>query len=368
MTKILVIEDEDQVREIILEMLEAEEFNAIGAENGSVGVQLALEQIPDLILCDVMMPELDGYGVITALRQNPATETIPFIFLTAKASKPDIRQGMDLGADDYLTKPFTLNELLAAISTRLEKKKTIDKQAQEKLDDLRSSIVLSLPHELRTPLNGIIGFSSLLIDSYDSMDKEEVVEILSDINFSAKRLHRLLQNYLLYAELELVATKPERVKELRNCQISYPQKAIAEVACQKAQEAGREADLYVELQEATVQISEPKLRKLVEEIIDNAFKFSPKGTSVRVLTFSEDNTFNLCISDRGRGMSAEQIAKVGAYMQFERKLYEQQGSGLGLIVAKRLAELHGGRLAIESTLGEQTTVRVALPVGLQTKG
>src|SRR4028119_2356767 len=158
MKKILIIEDEETVRSNILELLEIEGFNAIAAENGAIGVQLALFHLPDLIICDVMMPEIDGHGVLTALRQNPVTATIPFIFLTARVDKADLREGMSLGADDYLTKPVRSKELLRAIATRLEKQAAIESFQARKLDELRSNITLSLPHELRTPLNGIIGF------------------------------------------------------------------------------------------------------------------------------------------------------------------------------------------------------------------
>jgi EAL domain-containing protein (putative c-di-GMP-specific phosphodiesterase class I) len=121
MPKILVIEDEESVRENLLDLLQAEDFKTISADNGPIGLDLAISQLPDLILCDMMMPELDGYGVLTALRQEPLTATIPFIFITAKSAKSDFRQGMDLGADDYLTKPFTRSELLSAIKNKLEK-------------------------------------------------------------------------------------------------------------------------------------------------------------------------------------------------------------------------------------------------------
>ncbi|WP_017651578.1 two-component system response regulator [Fortiea contorta] len=127
MTKILVIEDEELVRENLLDLLEAENFDTIAAPNGQIGVNLAFSEFPDLILCDVMMPEIDGYRVLSTLRQDPITATIPFIFLTAKSAKSDFRQGMDMGADDYLTKPFTRAELLSAIMNRLEKQATLKK-------------------------------------------------------------------------------------------------------------------------------------------------------------------------------------------------------------------------------------------------
>lgn len=127
MTKILVIEDEELVRENLLDLLEAENFETLSAPNGKKGLDLAIAETPDLILCDMMMPELDGYGVLTALRQEAKTATIPFIFLTAKSAKADFRQGMDMGADDYLTKPFTRAELLSAILNRLERQATLRK-------------------------------------------------------------------------------------------------------------------------------------------------------------------------------------------------------------------------------------------------
>jgi len=127
MVKILVIEDEESVRENLLDLLEAEDFEIVSAPNGKIGVNLAFSEVPDLILCDMMMPEVDGYGVLTALRQDPLTATIPFIFLTAKSAKADFRQGMDMGADDYLTKPFTRAELLSAIINRLERQATLKK-------------------------------------------------------------------------------------------------------------------------------------------------------------------------------------------------------------------------------------------------
>ncbi|HYG24234.1 MAG TPA: response regulator transcription factor [Verrucomicrobiae bacterium] len=119
MKRILVIEDEPEMRRNLATILRLEQFHPIPAENGRVGIELAASQNPDLILCDVMMPELDGYGVLQALRENAQTVAIPFIFLTAKGEKPDVRAGMNLGADDYLTKPVPKVELLEAIRTRL---------------------------------------------------------------------------------------------------------------------------------------------------------------------------------------------------------------------------------------------------------
>lgn len=129
MNKILVIEDQPQMRKNLVTILVMENFDVVSAENGRVGIELARQQTPDLVICDVMMPDLDGYGVLKALRELPATADIPFIFLTAKGDKSDVRAGMNLGADDYLTKPVVREDLLAAISARLERKRISASQA-----------------------------------------------------------------------------------------------------------------------------------------------------------------------------------------------------------------------------------------------
>ncbi|MBX2863155.1 MAG: response regulator [Leptolyngbyaceae cyanobacterium MAG.088] len=129
MVKILVIEDELEIRSNLLELLELEGYNVISADNGMTGLLGAIEHTPDLIICDVMMPELDGHNVLQALRQEPKTVGIPFIFLTALADKGDIRKGMVLGADDYLTKPFTRSEVLTAVESRLQKQAASQSQA-----------------------------------------------------------------------------------------------------------------------------------------------------------------------------------------------------------------------------------------------
>ncbi|MBD6616796.1 response regulator transcription factor [Komarekiella sp. 'clone 1'] len=123
--KILVIEDDTVTRNLFLKGLKAEGFNTISAQNGLIGIQQAREHLPDLVICDIMMPDMDGYSVLTTLREDPLTAIIPFIFLTGSDTRADVRKAMELGADDYLTKPSTLDELLRAIATRLRKQATL---------------------------------------------------------------------------------------------------------------------------------------------------------------------------------------------------------------------------------------------------
>ena len=359
MAKILVIDDDASLREVIQMALEHAGFEVIEADNGAIGVQNACAQLPDLILCDVRMEKMDGYRTLAALRQDAVTAPIPVILMTGQADTAGMRQGMELGADDYLSKPFTVPQLLAAVNARLKKHQTVRELAERKLADLRANISLALPHELLTPLNGILGFTDILITDHSQLQPDEIVSMSEAIRDSAKRLHRLIENFLIFAQIELL--QADQLQALREGQTLDLRKPIERVAQVRAGRAGRADDLVLELCEASAAITEDYFTKIVDELLENAFKFSTLGSPVQVQSVTGNGNFVLRIADQGRGMKSEHIAEVGAYMQFERKIYEQQGSGLGLTIAKRLTELHGGELSIQSELGIGTTVEVTLP-------
>lgn len=366
MKKILVIEDDTYIRANIIELLEIEDYQPVEAENGRIGVLKAMEHLPDLILCDVMMPEMDGYEVLKNIRQEKITATTPFIFLTAKANKIDLRQGMEHGADDYLIKPFTRDELLKAISIQLEKKATIDEYAEQQLSELRNNISYALPHELLTPLNGIIGSADILKSSIEDFSKEEIIDFADMIHTSALRMYRLVQNFLLYSRLEVIASHPESAEALKG-EVTYSvasgiQETVERISAGK----GRSGDITFQTDEdSSLSISEVYFDKILEEIIDNALKFSAPGTPVTIQSCIENDTVKITITDHGRGLTKDQIANLGAYMQFDRRQHEQQGSGLGLIIVKRLIELHDGSLHVDSAPGESTTVTLMLPMSKQ---
>jgi two-component system sensor histidine kinase/response regulator len=360
MTTILVIDDQKAIRAKIMAILRLERYEILNAEHGEAGIELASRKCPDLILCDVMMPGLNGYEVLDRLRGHPKTATIPFIFMTALTDKESNRKGMELGADDYLAKPFTADELLRAIETRLKKQAVFARLARQELDELRENIRSALPHELRTPLNSILGFSDLLLCDLEELEQADIREMLEQIYQSGQRLYRTIQNFLLYAELELALR--DRSSFLQDCSTTLVEGTISDRAKVQALKLGRLPDLELDLQDAPIEISLELLAKLIEELLDNAVKFSAPGTPVIISTTISSDRFILSVRDKGRGMTPEQIDKVGAYLQFERKIYEQQGSGLGLTIARCIARLHGGQLSIESVPHHYTIVRVAFPL------
>jgi len=361
--KILVIEDAHALRKDIIEMLSFEGFDVRGAENGLRGVQAAREYHPDLIICDIMMPELDGYGVLTELQKDTLEATIPFVFLTARTDKGDMRQGMELGANDYLTKPFTANELINTVRIQLKKRDDLTKVSQTSLDLLRDNIILALPHELRTPLTGILGFSDILASDSQRMSADKIAEMAQYIHSAALRLYRLTENYLVYAQLEVILTDPKRTQSIRQFTTPDPRFVVENTILQKATEAQREADLVLNAADnVDIGILEENLKKITEELADNAFKFSQAGTAVEIASRVENGYYILTFVDHGRGIPPEHIRDIGAYNQFGRKWYEQQGSGFGLAIVKRLVELHGGEVDIDSFPDHETRVTVKLPL------
>ncbi len=361
MKRILVIDDEEQYRQTISNLLRQSGFSALEAESGEKGIEIAQNHVIDLIVSDVMMGKLDGFGVIDRLRMDPATSTIPFIFMTGLADKESMRKGMTLGADDFLVKPFTGQELLSAVEARLARREEMVHEAERKLSQLRSSISLALPHELRTPLAGILGFAEIISDEANGLSAAETAECGKLIHKAGQRLQRLLESFLIYAQIEVVASDPRKVASLRESQFTNAAEAIRILGRDKAEAYKRLPDLTLEVFESPVAISGEYLTKICDELLDNAFKFSQAGTHVMVSASADEGEFVLTITDHGRGISSRQIANMGAYVQFERKFYEQQGAGLGLTIAKRLAEVHGGRMEFVATAGGGLTVSLFLP-------
>ena len=362
MKKILVIDDEEWLREMMLLALRQRGFQVLEAENGASGIELARKELPDLILCDVNMEKVDGYLTLSSLRSEPTTASIPFILMTGLADQAGMRHGMELGADDYLPKPFTIEALYASVDARLKKVNVVRQEAEKKLADLRENLSMMLPHELRTPLNGILAYGEMLVADAATLPPEEIAEMGQVIYDSGKRLERLIENFLIYAQLELLGSDPQKLHSLLRSQTQSAAGVIEKHARSQAESASRGTDLSLDLADVPVPISEEYLAKIVDELVQNAFKFSQPNSPVRVgLVNNSPDVVTLTVVDSGRGLSTEHIARIGAYMQFDRKMHEQQGLGLGLTICKRLTELHGGTLTIQSDQGGGTTVAVKLP-------
>jgi len=364
MKKILVIDDADFILESTSTLLMFEGYEVHTASDGEAGVTAACQLKPDLILCDISMPKLDGYGVLKQIRSNPETSLTPFIFLTAFTERANMRAGMDGGADDYLMKPFTRDELLKAIDAQWQKHKLIEKQVQEKVEEVSRNVTYALPHEFRTVLNEVMNSAKLLINGAELVTPEDIRETGEDIIKSANRLLKITENFLMYIRIQSIATNPEQKRQLRNSYTEEPASCLNDIAELIAHRHDRRKDLLIvgnpEL--FSIEVSTEIFHKIIEEIIDNAFRFSQPNNPVTITSKINEEYYCIEIEDKGIGMSETQISSIAALAQFERKIIEQQGIGFGLVIAKKLVELHDGQFSIESQLNNGTKVSIKLPL------
>ncbi len=363
MKKILVIDDAEFILESTTTLLAFEGYEVYTATNGQEGVEKSKEILPDLILCDISMPIMDGYTTLENIRKIPKLATIPFIFLTAFSEKVKMRIGMEKGADDYLVKPFTRDELLSAINAQWKKHKLIEERVQKKVDEVGRNVTYALPHEFRTALNEVIG-SAKFLKEIDEINKDEIHEIASDIIYSANRLLKITENFLIFVSIESFAMNPEKKKLLRTYHTEEPMALINDVSNVIANKYQRSQDIHLfqneDLNDISIEISTENFNKLIEELLDNAFRFSEPNSPVKIKCWLENDELFFQIQDFGRGMSTEQIKNIAALTQFNRTIYEQQGVGLGLIISKKLVEIHDGRFEIQSKENEGTTVLFSL--------
>jgi signal transduction histidine kinase len=342
--RVLVIEDDSNWRLWVESHMQAAGHTVQSAADGESGLAMASRFRPELILCDVEMPGLDGFGVVRAVRQRPELRATPFVFLTSRQARNDVRQGMSLGADDYLTKPFSREELLAAVAGVLAKRAPLEERLQRYTEEYRRELAAPWAHELLTPLNGILGIASLLEAEPSAVSHGELRELARSIHASARRQQALARKLVHYFQLE----------RLRECGWSDPAAAseaaggIEDEVLGIAERANRTADLQMACQRAAVRISPQWLRAAVGELAENAFKFSPKGSQVLVKAELIDGLYRIEIADHGAGMAAVERASIAAFRQFGRAHQEQQGLGLGLAIARNVARLHGGSLGLEA--------------------
>lgn len=337
--KILIIEDEEPIRVTLQEILQLNGHTVLAAADGPEGVRLARQQ-PDLVLCDVGLPGLDGYGVLRAVRELPEGGALPFIFLTARAGREDQRRGMALGADDYITKPFTERDLIEAIAARVRRQQPLRERIEQLLAERRTEVGANWSHELMTPLNGLMGALQLIEADVDSIKPAELKELLGLIRVSAERQHRLARKLVLFFELERRKGAPA------GAALRIAAGAAVRAAAQRAAAERPGAGLTVGLVDGLVTGEAAFLTEAVYELLENARAYSPAGAPVALRAGPAAGRYRIEVCDQGPGMAEAERAHVGAFRQFDRNHTERQGLGLGLAIARDVAAHFGGRLVL----------------------
>jgi signal transduction histidine kinase len=354
MKTILIIDDDDAALGIYATALETAGYRVLTAAAGAAGVELARRHLPDVVLSDINMPGMDGRNVLKVLREDAEMGPKQIVLMTGNTHNITTRTAMELGADDFLAKPFTIAELLRCIEARLQRARLHWRVDAKIVTDLRATLRSTLPHEFFTPLAGMLGLVEVLRGDLGQLSPHELTELLDNIEFSGWRLHRTLKNYLLALDLESGATADAAGAPVLLAEhADYAVNAGIDTAVRRHK---READLTRQIAAGPIVGAAANLTTIVEELVENACSFSRPGTPIRVEC---DARGVLRVTDQGRGMTAEQIEQVGLFRQFDRKKYEQQGLGLGLVLVRKLAEKCGATVTLESQAGHGTTARVA---------
>lgn len=348
----MVIEDDAELLEEICDILEFEGYLVYRAQSGEEGLITAKMVFPDIILCDIVMPGMNGFDVLNEFKNDESYNLVPFVLITAKTERVHLRLGMDLGADDYIVKPFTRQELINSVDARLKKMKAY----KYALNSLKKQIVSSLPHEFRTPLNAILGFSKIIQEDVENYPAQEVSSMAGHIFNSGIDLFRLSQKYLTY--IEVMVNKQNFYFD----EIADIEKIIHETVFEVAGEYERNDDVETRLINASLNLIDVHFRFALRQLLENAFKFSEKGTPVKIETFQENQRFVIEINDLGVGFPEGTISRVDAFQQFSIGPGVPKGLGLGLFLARQIVKLNHGNLEIFSIPGEGTKILVSVPL------
>jgi two-component system, sensor histidine kinase and response regulator len=357
---VLVVEDDAHLMEGIREILELDEYEVVTASSGVHGLDVLREmpRLPDLIVSDIMMPKMDGYQFFEAVRSESDWVMIPFIFLTAKGEKADIRLGKSMGADDYVTKPFSAEDLLVAVSSKLARKEQLQSVFSAQVVNMKRRILTILNHEFRTPLTYVIAYADMLSRDADHMSLAEMRDFLKGVNAGAERLRRLIENFIFLVELE--TGEIELTYSWRKHSVSnYSQ--VIDIAMRYVRPAfeSRHQKLDVSIQPNTPPMmgDEEYLAAALARLMDNASKFSPHNATIRISIFPNDlGCPTLMVSDQGRGIPQTELDNIfESFYQIDRQQYEDQGAGSGLAIVKGVVRIHSGTVSVQSEENKGTS-------------
>ncbi len=352
--KLLVAEDDLDILDDINSFFVKEGFEVRSCSNGLEALTALNSFTPDIIISDIMMPYLDGFELFEKVKSNFMLKSIPFIFLTAKADLNSIRKGMNLGADDYLTKPFNFDELLLAVNTRIDKYKSFN----EKLTNIKEQISKYVPHELRTPLVGILGFSNILKNEIDCLSKDDIIEMVEKIELSGKRLLNVVEKFLKYTELDSLAThKWDEHDYLSQIDLA----AFQEIVINHYFIKDRIEKIIFNIHPSPVKIPLYFFKTIITELLENCVKYSPSNSIIEIKGVCNNNFYCIDVVDHGFGITKEQILNIDYLQQFDRAQKEISGNGIGLAMVKKILSIIEGTFNIESEPNKFTKVFISFP-------
>jgi signal transduction histidine kinase len=354
---LLIVDDIPENLRILGHIFREEDFQIAIAANGQRALALAQSKIPDTILLDVQMPEMDGFEVCKILKETESTKNIPVLFLTAKNSQEDILRGFELGAVDYIPKPFNQKELIARVKTHIELKQARE-QAENYAAELHEMVATKdrffniIAHDLISPFNAILGFTDSLKREAATIDRDELQLFANLLNEAAENSYKLVQNLLEWSRLQtkkmsfepamlsLQETVTEIIKQLTGQAITKNIEIVSNVP----DGLSVFADSYM-------------ISTVIRNLLSNAIKFSNPGSEIKISASTKDKYAVISIADQGVGIRPEQKEALFdlSTNNSTRGTANENGTGLGLILCKEIIERHSGKIWCASEYGHGTT-------------
>lgn len=361
MKNILVIEDDINIRESITDLLRIKNYAITQANDGKEGLHYAKKINPDLILCDIMMPGIDGYEVLKRLRMKKETANIPFIFLSAKSQMTEIREGMNLGADDYLAKPFKAKDLFSAVESRLNRYQIYQQELEEKLALMKPLKEAVLSDKLIQPLQGIIDISELIYKYFERYSIKDVEGMTLQMEGKDSKLNRKLRNIILFQGIEDFSSRLDLVAKFSSRKSFNAKDRITDQIISIAKSHEREKDLIYNVLDSEVEFSEEFFNIIIEELLDNAFTYSPASSIVKVSSISDSNKFRFSIKNEINRAQAVALSKIKNGKLSTLKSLSKNKFGIGLKLVNNLCE-PSGRASLSIRLDEPGYVVIQLNI------
>ncbi len=345
---ILIVDDVPENIQVLLQILEKEKYRFAIATNGQESFEAIGAEKPDLILLDIVLPNMNGYEICERIKKDPKTEDIPVIFLTVLDETDDIIKGFNLGAVDYITKPFNEYEVIARVKTQLKLRQT---QVQlQNMNSTKDRLFSIIAHELRNPFNNIINFLDLVVSNFDQYGKDKIIQILEATHSDSIRVSELLENLLYWAQSQ--SEKIEVNKQLFN--INETVKIIFHLLSENATSKG--VKLFNEVNKKAVGYADQNMiSTVIRNIISNAIKFTRDG-SITVKSQEKGNEIIITVEDTGVGIEKD---KLDFIFDLERHVStkgtnNEPGTGFGLVLSKDFILSNGGKIWVESKVNEGT--------------
>lgn len=361
--RVLLVDDNVELLGVVADVLKMNGLDCIMASSAADALETMSIERPDVIVCDVMMPDMNGHEFHQAVSENPDWCMIPFVFLTALSGAEEVRLGKEMGCDDYLAKPFDPDDLVAVVRGKLKRSKIRSDSAEVRFDTYRRRIINTLSHEFRTPLVAINTGTELLLDQHSQLETDRVQYLLESIQRGGQRLQRLVEDFMVIQQIEsgVAAANAERYRSRQDLA------EIVQHAVEQFQECELNSSFKLELIveddcNTCVDVYEVQVLDIVSRLLSNAAKFGSQEGVANVRVYCKGEMVCVSIRDYGPGMSRDQFFSAReTFAQIDRERMEQQGCGLGLTVMHYFAELNNAEVVCESPEEGGLGVEVRFP-------